>query len=326
MPNDLIGITVCPITIPTPYPVGPVNCFLIRGPHPILVDAGPNTPEAWDTLLAGLQRYETPITALRTIVITHGHPDHLGQACRVAAASGAALWGAEGDRAFIEDYPGEILRWLAFMRRFLPRTGFPVESLERVCRMLEERTAAADPLRLDRLLRDGDHVTSGELDFTVVHTPGHTPGLICLHAEEAGLLLGSDHILPTITPNPILQRFDDFSRDRFRGLAAYMTSLDRVEGLHIRVVLPSHGEAVTDLPDRLRTMRGHTEDRKQKIHALLDDGPLPLYQVAMRLFPDLPEHQHLLAMFDTIGHADLLADDGRAAYVEQHALLCLART
>ena len=39
-----------------------------------------------------------------------------------------------------------------------------------------------------------------------------------------------------------------------------------------------------------------------------------------------PEDQHLLAVFDTIGHADLLLEDGRAAYVEQGSLICLARS
>ena len=326
MGDHLIGTTVCPITIPTPFPVGPINCFLIRGEHPVLVDAGPNTEEAWATLLAGLARYDTPPTALRAIVITHGHPDHLGQAARLAAHSGASIWGPVGDKAFIEDYPGEVLRWLDFMRGFMPRTGFPAEPLQRLCKVLEERADSADPIRLDRVLHDGDRFAAGPLDLTVVHTPGHTPGLVCLHAAAEGLLLSSDHILPTITPNPILQRFDDFFRDRFRGLAAYMASLDRVERLSVSLALPSHGAPVRDLPERLRAMRTHAEDRKQKIHAMLNGGPVPIFRVAMQLFPDLPEHQYLLAVFDTIGHADLLVDDRRALYFEEDGVLCVART
>jgi glyoxylase-like metal-dependent hydrolase (beta-lactamase superfamily II) len=325
MPDRLIGTTVCPIPVPTPFPVGPITCYLVRGDRPLLVDAGPNTPEAWEALTAGLARWDTPLTALSAIVITHGHPDHLGQAARLAAASGARLWGPEGDRAFIEDYPAELLRWVAFMRGFMPRTGFPGDALERLCRMIEERGDVAEPLRLDRILRDGDRVAGGGLEFTVVHTPGHTPGLVCLHAAAHGLLLSSDHILPTITPNPILQPFEDFWGDRFRGLVAFLASLDRVERLNVSLALPSHGEPVRDLPGRFLAMRAHSADRSQKIHALLDGGQLPLFQVTMGLFPDLPEAQHLLAVFDTIGHADLLVEDGRAAYVERDGLICLAR-
>jgi glyoxylase-like metal-dependent hydrolase (beta-lactamase superfamily II) len=191
--------------------------------------------------------------------------------------------------------------------------------------MVEGRGDVAEPIRLERILRDGDHVAAGGLDFTVVHTPGHTPGLVCLHAAAQGLLLSSDHILPSITPNPILQPFEDFWRDRFRGLVAFLASLDRVGRLNVSLVLPSHGDPVRDLPQRIQSMRAHSADRSQKIHALLDGGQLPLFQVAMQLFPDLPEAQHLLAVFDTIGHADLLVEDGRAAYVEQDGLICLTR-
>lgn len=326
MPDRLIGTTVCPIPIPTPFPVGPITCYLLRGDRPVLVDAGPHTPEAWDALTAGLARWHTPITDLRAILITHGHPDHYGQAARVAAASGAPVWGPQADRAFIEDHPAELHRWADFLRRFMPRTGFPEAPLERLYRLIRGRTDYAQPVRLDKVLRDGDAVPADPLTFTVVHTPGHTPGLFCLHAPAERLLLSSDHILPTITPNPILQRFDDFLGDRFRGLVAFQASMQRLVPLRIALALPSHGEPVRDLPRRVRAIRAHAEDRKQKIRALLDGGPVPLFEAAMKVFPDLPEEQYLLAVFDTIGHADLLAQDGRAAYLEQDGILCLAQS
>ena len=326
MPEQFIGSAVCPIPVPTPFPVGPITCYLLRGHRPILVDAGPSTPDAWEALMAGMARWNTAITALRAIIVTHGHPDHYGQAARVAAASGAPVWGPDGsDRALIEDHPAELHRWVGFLRRFMPRTGFPAAPLDRLCRMIESRTDYAQPVHLARILRDGDHVPADPLSFRVVHTPGHTPGLFCLYAGGEGLLLSSDHILPTITPNPILQRFDDFFGDRFRGLVAFQASLDRLAPFRIALALPSHGAPIRDLPQRIRGIRAHAEDRKQKIHALLDGGPSPLFHLAMRLFPDLPEEQHLLAVFDTIGHADLLVEDGRAAYFEREALICLSR-
>ncbi len=327
MPHRLVGTTVCPIVIPTPFPVGPITCYLVRGERPVLVDAGPNTPGAWEALTEGLARWNIPLASLGAIIITHGHPDHYGQAARVAQASGAPVWGPEHpeDRAFIEEHPAALHRWVAFMRAFMPRTGFPVAPLERLCGMIDARTDFSRPVPLARLLRDGETLEVGDLTFKVLQTPGHTPGLFCLYAAAEGLLLSSDHILPTITPNPVLQRFEDFFGDRFRGLVAFQASLDRLAPLAIDLALPSHGAPVPDLRGRIRDIRAHAEDRKQKIHALLDGGPLPLFEAAMRIFPDLPEDQHLLAVFDTIGHADLLVEDGRAAYVERDGLLALAR-
>ncbi len=45
---------------------------------------------------------------------------------------------------------------------------------------------------VDRVLQDGDRVQMGDRTFTVLHTPGHTTGSICLHDEANGILLTGD--------------------------------------------------------------------------------------------------------------------------------------
>ena len=44
-----------PIVIPTPFPVGPVNVYLLDGPKPARIDTGPNTDEAMIALRSGLR-------------------------------------------------------------------------------------------------------------------------------------------------------------------------------------------------------------------------------------------------------------------------------
>src|SRR5579872_1300947 len=66
------------IEVPTPYPVGPVNCYLLDGPEPALVDCGPATPEAEAALRGGLDALRVPPRDLARIVLTHHHPDHAG--------------------------------------------------------------------------------------------------------------------------------------------------------------------------------------------------------------------------------------------------------
>ena len=46
------------LEIPTPFPVGPVNVYLIEGREPALIDTGPNTSEAWESLQQGAVRVE----------------------------------------------------------------------------------------------------------------------------------------------------------------------------------------------------------------------------------------------------------------------------
>jgi len=89
------------------------------------------------------------------IICTHGHPDHVCGNRALKKMSGAPIIMHEADAAFfarpeIEDY-------------------FSMLGL-----------AASPPP--DRTVRDGEEIAVGRLKLKVIHTPGHTPGGICLYA------------------------------------------------------------------------------------------------------------------------------------------------
>ncbi len=96
---------------------------------------------------------EVPVSA---IVLTHGHFDHLEAAGEVCAATSAPLLVHEADAPFITSSEG---------------TGGAMWGFE----------VTAPPA--DRTLVDGDVIEVGELRFEVLHTPGHTPGCICLYGH-----------------------------------------------------------------------------------------------------------------------------------------------
>ena len=99
-----------------------------------------------------------------TIVFTHGHFDHMANLRALADLCGAQVCIGEGDLAFLTD---DTLSLAGHFGQHSPGlTAVP--------------------------LADGDSI--GE--FTVVHTPGHTRGSICLYREEDGALIAGDTIFP----------------------------------------------------------------------------------------------------------------------------------
>ena len=66
------------IVIPTPFAVGDVNAFLIKGDTLSLVDAGPKTPEAYEALKHGIKEAGYSFNDIEQVILTHHHPDHAG--------------------------------------------------------------------------------------------------------------------------------------------------------------------------------------------------------------------------------------------------------
>ena len=105
---------------------------------------------------------------IQSILLTHGHLDHVGAAAELAAHYGVPIIGPEKEDEF----------WLQ---------GLPAQS-----QMfgLEECL----PLTPDRWLNEGDSVTVGKVTLQVLHCPGHTPGHIVFFDERARLLISGDVI------------------------------------------------------------------------------------------------------------------------------------
>ncbi|MCD8509476.1 MAG: MBL fold metallo-hydrolase [Bacillus sp. (in: Bacteria)] len=66
------------LTLPTPFLVGPVNTYLIKGDALTLVDTGPKTEDALFALQQHLQELKLTTMDIDIVLLTHHHPDHIG--------------------------------------------------------------------------------------------------------------------------------------------------------------------------------------------------------------------------------------------------------
>ena len=136
--------------------LGPIqaNCFILgceETRQAVVIDPGDDTDRILSTL-AGDQ-----LTVVH-IINTHGHFDHVGANKQLKETTGADILIHSADAPMLSQLSATAAAW---------------------------GLAAENSPTADRLLEDGDTITFANHTLTVLHTPGHTPGGICLFIEYA---------------------------------------------------------------------------------------------------------------------------------------------
>jgi hydroxyacylglutathione hydrolase len=147
------------------------NCYIIVRDQLILIDTG--LPRSTQKITNYIQKtLNRKLSELSTIIITHHHIDHTGNIYELKNLSGAQVAVHEADADFVS---GRITRPL-------PKGGFGL--LYRFMGLFLKSTAVEPDIRL----KDGDTLAG----LTCIHTPGHTPGSICLLDPMSKVLFVGD--------------------------------------------------------------------------------------------------------------------------------------
>ncbi len=301
------------LTLPTPFPVGPVNAYLVEGDPLTLIDTGPKAGMSRAALEAGLAERGYGVEDLRRIVITHHHVDHMGLAGELVARSGAELWTHPYNVAWLADYEGERQRQRPFYDQIWRGAGVPDE----VLRLMEASSTGIgrwlDPVTATHTLDEGDILSLGGDAWRVFHTPGHAGGLVCLWEPASATLLANDHLIRDISSNPVLEPPPLMNGPRPRRLVEYLHQMQRMAALGPEVALPGHGEPVTDVPGLVRQRVAFHERRARRLLDALNGEPRSLWDLTQSLFPRVTRGMdYFLALSEVLGHLDLLEDTGRA--------------
>ncbi len=301
------------LTVPTPFPVGPINCYLILGEEPTLIDTGPDDPATLESLRAQLGSFGLAFKDIRRIVVTHAHVDHFGLAFRIVAESGARVFSHERNRWWLTDFENERSRRNDFYRDMFITSGAPREMADSAVRGMGRMIgyASSVPAELFVPVGEGDTLAVGGDKWQIIYAPGHASGLICLFEPLARVLISSDHLLLDITSNPTLEPPGHGETERPRALIDYLASMRRSALLDPRVALPAHGEPIYDVralvDGRLAFHRSRLDHIEQQLRCCVGTA----YELVEVLFPGLKSFDIFLGLSEVIGHLDVLEAEGR---------------
>ena len=301
------------ITLPTPFPVGPVHTYLVLGEPLTLVDTGPQTPQALAALQAGLAELGVAMSDIRRVIITHAHADHYGLVGPIVAASGAEVWSHPLAQPLVEGWTSYLTPREQFWLDLLLAAGVPTVPAQQTARLYRGMQQFITHTAVARLLDEGDVIEMAGSAWRVLHCPGHADNLICFYQPQDRLLIGSDHLLAHISSNAIVGPPPLGESERRRPLVDYWKSLCRVYDMEIALVLPGHGAAVADARGLINSRFKLYEQRLGRLMEELSRGPQSVWQLAEALFRQLDAVDTFLATSEVLGHLDVLEGQGRIA-------------
>ncbi len=307
--------------IPTPFAVGRVNTYLLEDDPLTLIDSGPNSGKALDELERQLSAIGHALDEIELILITHQHIDHMGLVDIVAQRSGAEVAAIDILAPVLARYSEDAELEDQHAAELMRRHGIPEDMVTALRSVSSSFRAWGSRVEVSRELHDGELLEFGERTLEVQLRPGHSPSDTLFWDERRRILIGADHLIGHISSNPLLSRPLDGSGERPRALLTYLESLRRTRELPAEIILPGHGEPVTDHVALIDSRFAMHERRAHKLLELIRVEPQTAHQLAHRLWGNVAVTQAFLTLSEVVGHMDLLVERGEAEEISEGGVI-----
>jgi glyoxylase-like metal-dependent hydrolase (beta-lactamase superfamily II) len=260
--------------------------------------------------------FETQLQGLPIlrVIVTHMHPDHVGLAYWLCERWNAPLWISATDynAARMASQATTGFGGPAAAEFFAAHGLVDPESMEQIkARAGYYPSLVPQVPRSFRRLRDGEPVQIGGREWRCISGYGHAPEHISLYCGELGTLISGDMVLPRISTNVSVYDIEPESNP----LQLFLDSIDKFRPLPPdTLVLPSHGKPFRGLPERIRQLHEHHDERLREVIAACEVAPCSAAEVLPVLFKrKLDLHQTTFAMGESIAHLHALWYEGRLA-------------
>lgn len=266
-----------------------------------MIDVGCGRGEVVDQVRDALSGIGLSVENLKTLILSHSHPDHMGGTRQFLDGAGPEILIHEDD--FENAVNPDLLTGtfdIEFAKRSYSEKGGKATAMEDLMRFFTDFGCPMFGASPSGRLKEGDSIKLGKYSFEVLLTTGHSPGHISLFDKETKIMYGGDLV------GDIVAWYTPASG----GVTGYLESLDKMEARSPELILPSHGGIVTDPSEKIVKVRERLLAREKKMTGILDDGPKTFVELVdlmfkvemMRFFPGVAI---------TESHIQKLAAEGR---------------
>lgn len=156
----------------------------------------------------------------------------------------------------------------------------------------------------DKAVEDGDTLALDGVGLEVIHTPGHSPGHVCIYLKEERILFSGDHVLGMGTTA---------MRPPEGDMALYIDSLRKLLDYDIQMICPGHGPPIREARRKLEELIQHRLEREEQVIGGLKQGKATVKELVADIYPELDSLLIEAARGQVLAHLTKLEREGKVS-------------
>jgi glyoxylase-like metal-dependent hydrolase (beta-lactamase superfamily II) len=327
MTNLIDGVSR--LEIPTPFPVGSINCYLIEGSPLTLIDTGPKTSKSLAVIQNELQAKSYDLSEIEQILLTHGHVDHIGLVGQFVRervrihGNYPEVWINQNDAEVLVNYENYMKGYMRSIAKLIEASGVPRSQAQTLAQenRAELFRLIGESVPTTRSFNDNATFKTGIGEISAVWVPGHSPGSTCFVCDEQQIMFSGDHILGDISSNPSIS-FRDSERI---GMMTYLKSLDRLSSRENFTAYPGHREPILDIRTRIGALRAEYTDKLERAASSLTYNSQTVYEISRTVYGDYEMSSLALALAESYDLIRILENRNQATIIRQNGIIHVSK-